>query len=503
MTAAALPLSPRSARRLAVLLMGGALLSKLLGLAREVLVARAIGASMIADSFRGGLTAVLLPLAFIQNESVPAILIPMHREWQAKGEAPRRFAALTVALVLVATALFVAVEAMAPVWVGLLLGGFSAEAQALTLSFTRIMASAMPASVLLVCLSTAEIALGRSRVTSTRAILVNLAVIAGVLLLLVTGQPAALAWSFAVAFNLVAGWALWLMLRDGALDLSGLRAGAVVQAGRAFLHRLRPLVVQPIAEHAQVWIERLLASGLAVGTLASLDYARTLSDCAVLLVAQPIGLAVLSAGPSLDAKAQMNALTRPVLAIAVPGSVFIVLFAPEIVEVVFHRGAFDAAAGAATTQVLQGIAAGLWAMPLGWILFRMLNSAGRNMRAAMIMAAAYAANALASVILVRWFGGLGLGLGEAVRGIVLLGGVALALECGAQLLRLLLTAAPVGAVLLAIEMFVRAHVDGSLPRLFLGGTACAAAMLLLAGLLIPRGREIAQAWLKSPLQRVR
>ncbi len=35
--------------------------------------------------------------------------------------------------------------------------------------------------------------------------------------------------------------------------------------------------MQPVAEYGQVWLERLLASALAVGTLASLDYARTLS----------------------------------------------------------------------------------------------------------------------------------------------------------------------------------------------------------------------------------
>jgi len=39
---------------------------------------------------------------------------------------------------------------------------------------------------------------------------------------------------------------------------------------------LRLLMLQPVAEHGQVWIERLLASGLAVGTVASLDYARAL-----------------------------------------------------------------------------------------------------------------------------------------------------------------------------------------------------------------------------------
>lgn len=501
MSLAASLAAPPSAKRLAMLLMGGALLSKALGLVREMLVARAIGASFIADSFRGGLTAVMLPLAFLQNESVPAILIPTYREWRETGDAPRRFAALTAALVLTGGALFMLVEASAPLWIDLLLGGFSEQARELTLRFTRVMALAMPASVLLCCLSAAEIARGQSRVTSIRATLINVAAIAGVLLLLLTGQAVALAWAFSAAFNAVAAWALWLLLREGALDLSGIDAGAVIGSGRHFLHRLRPILLQPFAEYGQVWIERLLASALAVGTLASLDYARTLSDCAVLLVSQPLGLAVLSAGPKQDVRAQVDALARPVLALAIPGSIFLVTFAPEIVQLVLARGAFGAEAVASTSLSLRGIAAGLWATTLGWILLRILNSAGRNRHATSIMAAAYAANALTSAVLVHWLGGFALGLGEAVRGVVLLGGVAIALGSGRHLSRLLLIAALPAALLVALDGLIGAHVGSSLPRLLCGGAASALAAALSLGLLVPRSRELLGARLGIRLPR--
>ena len=84
-------------RSLTAILMGGAIVSKVLAFAREVLMAQVIGASLVADSFRGAVSAVMLPLAFLQSEGVPAVLIPMHREWQAKGEAPQRLASFTVA----------------------------------------------------------------------------------------------------------------------------------------------------------------------------------------------------------------------------------------------------------------------------------------------------------------------------------------------------------------------------------------------------------------------
>lgn len=488
---------------MAVLLMGGALLGKVLGLVREIMVAHAIGASVIADSFRGGLTAVMLPLGFIQNESVPAILIPAYREWQENGDAARRFAALTVALVLVSACLAAVVEISAPAWIGALVAGFGPEAHETTLRFTRVMALAMPGSVLATCLSAAEIARGRSRITLVRSTALNLAVIGGLVLFTLTGRAESLAWAFAAAFNAIAGWALWMLLRDGSVQVAGTSIGDVFAGGREFFRRLRPLLIQPVTEYGQVWIERLLASGLVVGTLASLDYARTITDCAVLLVAQPIGLAVLSAGPSRDSKAQMEMLAGPVLAIALPISVFLAAFAPELVELVFHRGAFDQRAVGLTSSLLAGIATGLWATTLGYILLRMLNSAGRNARATMIIAAAYSANALTSLLLIDRFGIVALGLGEAVRGGVLLTGVALALGCGGRLLRLLLMAAPGTAILIAAEILVRAHVTGVLPRLFYGGCLCSLAVALSLGLLVPTARDWAKQSVRRLLGRVR
>jgi putative peptidoglycan lipid II flippase len=69
-----------SMQRFTAILISGALTSKLLGFGREVLMAHVLGASLVADGFRGALAAVFIPLALLQNESVPAIMIPMHRE---------------------------------------------------------------------------------------------------------------------------------------------------------------------------------------------------------------------------------------------------------------------------------------------------------------------------------------------------------------------------------------------------------------------------------------
>ena len=96
----------------------------------------------------------------------------------------------------------------------------------------------------------------------------------------------------------------------------------------------------PLAEQGNVWVERSDASRLTTGAVASLDYARTLTESALLLISQPVGLAVLSSHPPKDARAQIEAIARPVLAVALPASAFLLVFAPDIVRLVFFRGAF-------------------------------------------------------------------------------------------------------------------------------------------------------------------
>ncbi len=258
------------------------------------------------------------------------------------------------------------------------------------------MAVWMPASVLLNCLAAAEIATGRSRIAALRPTVLNASVMTGIVL--VRRSPGKLL--FLRAFRPVLQWAwvwgVWTLWREGELSRQGLRAAGSWRRVPEFFGRLRPLFALPFAEQGQLWIERVVASGFA-GDVASIDYARTLTDSALLLISQPVGLGVLSSHFRQHARARIEAIACPVLAVALPAAAFLVVFAPDIVWLVFYRGAFTETAVALTSQALRGIAFGLWASTLGWILLRTLNSTGRNARAAFILVAAYAANPLVNL----------------------------------------------------------------------------------------------------------
>jgi putative peptidoglycan lipid II flippase len=497
-----------SSRRVAAILMTGALVSKILGFVREILMAKVLGASMAADGFRGAITAVLLPLVFLQNESISAIMIPMQRESHENGDAPTQLAALTIALTLAAAALMLAIEVIGPWWVDAIVGGFVPETQALTLQFVRIMALAMPASVMSNCLAAGEIASGRSRVTNIRASLLNVSVLIGIGLVVLTGWLNALAWSFTIAFNALGVIALWLLWRAGRLSLVGVMPATVLAAGREFVRRLRPLLALPTAEQGHVWIERALASRLVTGSVASLEYARTLTDSAVVLISQPMGIAILSSHSQTTERARIEAIARPVLALMLPASVFLFMFAPDVIGLVFHRGAFNERAVVLTSQALRGISLGLWAATLGWILLRILNRTYRNTAVAIILVASYAVNiavnlGTAGIQESSGAGTLIIGLGEAARSFTLLAGVALALKWGGRLLVLLSVGLIPVAIFAAIGWIIDETVSGSYQRLFVGGSAWAACTALAASLLIPTELRAALRQIRVGLLRVR
>src|SRR5262249_25155612 len=152
-----------------------------------------------------------------------------------------------------------------------------------------------------------------------------------------------------------------------------------------------------------------------------------------------LGYAVLSSHSKESERSQIESIARPILALMLPASIFLFVFARDIVGLVFHRGAFNELAVSLTSQALRGISVGLWAATLGWILLRILNSTYRNPAVAIILVAGYAVNiainlATSSLQESSGAGTLILGLGEAARSFTLLIGVALALKYGGRLL---------------------------------------------------------------------
>jgi putative peptidoglycan lipid II flippase len=478
--------------RLAGSLISGAVIGKLLGFGREIEMARLLGANVIADSLRASLTAVLLPVAPMQSEMLPAVLIPMQKDWRETGSEAQRAAALAILLTAVSVVIAFFVYALAAPWIGVLVANFDPAEHGRTVQFTRIMSLSIPASVLAGCLSAFEIALGKSRIAVIRASTQNIGMLFGIWIAGYTHYYAAIPWSFVIAFNLVALYGTIRLWKRGAITVRGLTAAIVVSVGATFWRRFRTLLSIPLADQGNLVVERMLASGLGVGALASLDYARTLTESAFYLISQPLGYLVLRREANRDQtrRDEVLQITRPLLALGVPVTVFITVFAPDIVRVIFNRGAFDMQAVALTSGALRGIAVGLWASMLGWVLARLVNVAGRNGTVAAISLAAYAANIAVNVAGVPFLGTFGLGLGEASKGLVMLAGAALALRCSRVVCRCLAESAVVALALVVVGIGIAAAFENPLVRLLLASPFFATAVAGMLVVYVPEARHM-------------
>src|SRR5262249_25695174 len=146
-------------------------------------------------------------------------------------------------------------------------------------------------------------------------------------------------------------------------------------------------------------------------------------------------------------------------------------------RLVYVRGAFGGEALLLTSHALRGIAFGVWAATLGWVLIRLLNGSGRNGIAALVILTAYlvkmAFNAVTSSMHVASDQGmLLLGLAEASRSLVLLIGVVFALPERRKILSLAVLGLLPALLMAALGAAIQGAIADLLPRLFMGGMAC-------------------------------
>jgi putative peptidoglycan lipid II flippase len=463
----------------------GALLGKILGFVREVLQAKAIGASVIADGFRGAMTAVLMPISPLQGDMVPSTLVPLHKEWTSEGRRVEMISSLTAVFMLIALFIAIITYSCANYYVDFLVGGFGPQAKALTIKFVHVMVFSMPASVVLNCFACIELSQGRTRLMAYRASVQNVSIIVGILIMMWYGKPVAIAYGFAIAMNLVTLYGYIMLALEREVSIKSIRFDLGIKAFGLFFKRVKPLFAQPLFDQGNNILEKVLSSALSVGTLASLDYARTITDTAVYFISQPIGFVVLGQSAVGDMRARVRAICRPIIHISMPASLFIIIFAQDIVKVVFQRGAFQQHAIALTTGAIQGICVGMWATTLGWILVRMLNVQHRNGTAAKIFVAAYVGNMLVNLVTYKWYGTFGIGLGEATRGFVLVAGTALALKSGRVMLELVLQAIPISLVVAGSALLVRLGHDSPFRQLVYGSSVFCALMLVWLTAFVP------------------
>lgn len=364
-----------------LIVMAGILAGNLTGFGREIVTAAVLGASREADIY---LIAFAIPELFIvlTLTIVAPALVPAVVAGARGGDFGRLVFALGFWATALLTALAVLLEFVAPLLLATLFAGLSAEETERVILLTRIMligVAFLGVSATAIAALTAERRFaGPALVTAAY----NLAFLAVVWL----GYPAlglpAFGWAV-VAGAVVGAVVLLAFVRAGRLPLRpALRHPGVARAFRF----AAPVALGYALHHLAFFADRAIGSYLPPGELAALNYAFRLA----MIVEQAAGIAVatvalpaladqIAGGQIAAARATLAGALRFVALLAWPAMGFLVIYAGPVVNLVYRRGEFDAAAAELTALALVVFAGGLLADTLAqpvWRYFYAVEAGG-------------------------------------------------------------------------------------------------------------------------------
>jgi putative peptidoglycan lipid II flippase len=405
---------------------GGYLASRLLGLGRDVIISAQFGTQPELDAFRASFGILDLIYLVVAGGALGSAFIPIFSELLQRGDAERAWRLANSILTLALGALAVACGAIAlfaePI-VALTVGrGFTPELQQRTAEILRLM---LIQPVLLGIGGLAKATLEsfeRFTLPALGANLYNLGIIGGALLAPLGGIDA-LVW------GVNAGAALFLLVQLPGLRRVGARP--LLQAPLALPEAWRVLtLLAPRLFGQSAWQINLIAiasfaSTLGSGAVSANAYALQLMVLPHGLIALSIGTVIFpqlarlhAAGETAALRAAVLQAVRGVLFLALPAAAILGLLALPIVRALLQRGAFDTASAALTAEALGGYAVGLAAYAVAEILVRAFYAMQDTRTPVVVACGAIALNiALAAELLRRGMGIGGLGLAFSIANI--------------------------------------------------------------------------------------
>jgi putative peptidoglycan lipid II flippase len=363
---------------------GMTMLSRVTGLVREFLIARAFGASAYTDAFFIAFRIPNLLRRLFAEGAFSQAFVPILAEYKNRqGEVATRQLVDHVATVLMWTMLATCALgiAAAPIVVYLIATGLATTPDAFdaSVAMTRIMFPYI-GFMSFVALAGGVLNTWREfRIPAFTPVLLNLSFIAGSLFLApFLAQPV-----YALAIAVFVGGVLQLALQIPALRKIGMLPHfslnpriAFGDAGvRRILKQMVPATFAVSVGQISVMINTNIASHLEKGSVSWLNYADRLMEFPTALLGVALGtilLPSLSKANSDGDKAEYSGLLdwglRLTFMLALPSAVGLAVLAEPITTTLFHYGKFDLQAVAMTQRALIAYGVGL----LGLILVKIL-----------------------------------------------------------------------------------------------------------------------------------
>jgi putative peptidoglycan lipid II flippase len=457
-----------------ILTVGGwTMVSRILGFARDVLIAALVGAGPVADAF---FLANRLPNLFrrlfgegaFNAAFVPGFTSVLAREGQEAAQHFAEQAAAVLAFWLVA--LTVLAEIFMPEVIGIFLPGFTGDPALFELAVTlaRITFPYMPLICLAALFSGVLNGLNRFAAAAAAPVLYNIVSI-GCMLLLVPYVPSAghaLAWGVSLSGVAQLALLVWAVRRAG-MRITLPRPRLTPQM-RVLFRRMAPGLVGAGAMQLNLFIDGVIISLLPASTASVLYFADRIAQLPLGVIGVAVGTALLptlsrqrEAGDADGARASLNRALEVALALILPAALALALVALPIVTVLFQRGAFDAADAAQTARALAAYALGLPAYVLIKVLTPGFFARGDTSTPVRVALGSVALNIVLNLAFMVPLGYLGPAMASSVSAWANVIALAVLLARAGHLApdailrrrlpRMALAAAAMGAALLALE----------------------------------------------------
>ena len=362
----------------------------LLGLARDQALARLFGAGSETDAFLIAWTipefaATLLIEDGLAFALIPAFSMALARRAQGTpGDPVRTLVATTLPRLTLA---FIAVSALligtAPYLVEALAPGLPNPA--LAISCTRITATCVLSFGLAGYCSAALRAHRRFVAPAAIYVAYNIGIIAGM-------YAFGAHWGVrSAALGVAAGGvlmvltqlpALWRQLTSHKPTTPDADTGPA-EPRPMNLALMATVLLFALCRQSQVLIERFLASHLPAGAISHLNYAQKVAQMPMVLslmlctVTFPVVARALAEGDTEKARNRVERDLALAACLVLLGAATVIACAPQIIQLLFQRGAFTAHDTAATAGVMRVYALGLLGQTLVGVLVRSYFSAGR------------------------------------------------------------------------------------------------------------------------------
>lgn len=398
-----------------------ALIGKVMGFARQSLLAYYFGAGIETDAYTASLKATSL-LSMIVSNAIANTFIPMlAKVEQEEGKEKINYHTNNMMILsITAGAIMAGIGILlAPFIVKIVGGGFDETTFKLTVQLTKI---GMPAIIFsaIVGVMTGYLQ-SNGRFAATGAIPIPLNTVYIAYLIFFSSNFGIYGMSVASVLGIVAQ-AIFLF---PSTKKAGLNYFPVFNLKDKYvLHALElsvPVLLSVAINDVNIIVNTRLASGLPTGTVTWLDNANKLNllvlgvfVSAITAVVFPILSKNFSSGDVEGGRKSMAASVRLILLIIIPTMVGLIVLAEPIVEIAFMRGEFTEFDAKMTTQALRFYAPALAAMSLNNLLNRVYYSLQDTKTPLLMGALSVVCNIILNLIFIQFLQHRGLALGLSI-----------------------------------------------------------------------------------------